>query len=567
MDTLTHVLETLADFIWATPSFFPFMIVLLLFAGFFMTMRTRAIQIRRFFHGWKVIVGKFDDPEDQGDISHFQAISAALSATVGIGNIAGVATAIHYGGPGALFWMWITAVLGMSLKFGSATLSLKFRDITPEGEVAGGPMYYIKKGMGKKFTWMAVLFATMLMISALATGNTIQSFTIADQMRSSFSIPTWITGLFTATFITIVIIGGVKRIGRVASILAPVMCALYILGGLIILALNITEIPATFALIFKSAFTHSAQVGGFAGAGFMYMLMWGIKRGLFSNEAGQGSAPVAHAAAKTKEPAREGIVAMLGPFIDTISVCTITGLVIITTGVWKDKQPSKIVVNAQNDISIIEQGTKIGQNAQLDENHILANTSFQVKNGKTESVNFVKNHGTVDNAILLVEEKPYTGTIHINSEKLMYLKNSDKQLYLKGEMMKNGSPLTSWAFKRGLGLLGNWGGLIITFGVLLFGLSTSISWSYYGNRGAYFLFGHKGAETYKYFFIVFNFIGAIISLEAVWAFGDFALGMMAIPNLIALIYLSGTIKDEAQKYTSRKHLTYQEKLELKKQKE
>jgi len=567
LDTLKHILETLANFVWATPSFFPFMIVLLLFTGFLMTIRTRAIQIRRFFHGWKVMLGKFDDPEDEGDISHFQAISAALSATVGIGNIAGVATAIHYGGPGAMFWMWVTAILGMSLKFGSATLSLKFRDITPEGEVAGGPMYYIKKGMGSKFTWMAILFASMLMISALATGNTIQSFTIADQMRASFSIPTWITGLFTATFIAIVIIGGIKRIGRVASILAPFMCILYILAGITILILNITELPATFALIFRSAFTHSAQVGGFAGAGFMYMLMWGIKRGLFSNEAGQGSAPVALAATKTNEPARAGVVSMIGPFIDTLSVCTITGLVIITTGVWKEKQPTKIAANAQNDITVVMKNAEIQQNAKIDDSKIMLNTSFKVIEGKALGVKFIKHHGTVDDAVILVDEKPYTGKVHINSEKVMYLKNSDKQIYLKGEMMENGSPLTTWAFRKGLRRFGDWGGLIITFGVLLFGLSTSISWSYYGNRGAYFLFGKKGGDVYKWIFVVINFVGAIISLEAVWAFGDFALGMMAIPNLIALIYLSGTIKKEADSYTSRKHLTYQEKLELKQKRE
>ncbi|MCF7885039.1 MAG: sodium:alanine symporter family protein [Candidatus Marinimicrobia bacterium] len=567
MDTLRNILESLANLVWATPSFFPFMIVLLLFTGFLMTIKTRAIQIRRFFHGWKVMMGKYDDPEDEGDISHFQAISAALSATVGIGNIAGVATAIHYGGPGAMFWMWITAVLGMSLKFGSATLSLKFRDITPEGEVAGGPMYYIKKGMGGKFTWMAILFASLLMISALGIGNTIQSFTIADQMRASFSIPTWITGLFSATFIAIVIIGGVKRIGRVASILAPFMCILYVVAGLTILALNITEIPATFALIFKSAFTHSAQVGGFAGAGFMYMLVWGIKRGLFSNEAGMGSAPVAFAATKAKEPARPGMVAMIGPFIDTITVCTITGLVIITTGVWKDKRPAKIAATAQNDITVISKGTKIQQNSVLDDSKILLNTSFKVDSGAAKNVSFVKHHSLVDNAKIIVNKKPYTGKIRINSEKVMYLENSDKQIYLKGEMMENGSPLTSWAFKEGLRLFGNWGGLIITFGVLLFGLSTSISWSYYGNRGAYFVFGQKGADIYKWIFVIINFIGAIISLELVWAFGDFAFGLMAIPNLIALIYLSGTIKNEADKYTSKKHLTYQEKLKLKQKKE
>lgn len=567
MDTLKHILETLANLVWATPSFFPFLIVLLLSAGFIMTFRTKAIQLRRFFHGWKVMMGVYDDPEDEGEISHFQAISAALSATVGIGNIAGVATAIHYGGPGAMFWMWITAILGMSLKFGSATLSLKFREIGPDGEVSGGPMYYIKKGMGEKFNWMAVLFASLLMISALGIGNTIQSFTIADQLRASFSIPTWITGLFTATFIAIVIIGGIKRIGKVASILAPFMCILYVVAGLTILILNITEIPNTFALIFRSAFTHSAQVGGFAGAGFMFMLVWGIKRGLFSNEAGMGSAPIAFAAAKTQEPAQEGVVSMIGPFIDTITVCTITGLVIITTGVWKDKRPATIAANAQNDITVITEGTNIQQNATIDKNSILLNTSFMVENGKAQNVRFVKHHSLVDDPRILVNEKPHTGQVWINSEKVMYLKNDASQIYLQGEMMENGSPLTSWAFQRGLRLFGDWGGLIITFGVLLFGLSTSISWSYYGNRGAHFVFGKKGGDIYKWIFVVVNFIGAVISLELVWAFGDFAFGLMAIPNLIALIYLSGTIKKEAEKYTSKKHLTYQEKIALKNKKE
>ena len=549
MEAIQNFLEILSNFIWSTPSSFPFIVVLLLFTGFLLTLRTRAIQIKKFFHGWKVLLGIDKEKAEQGDISHFQAISAALSATVGIGNIAGVATAIHYGGPGALFWMWVTAILGMALKFGSATLGIKFRETTSEGDIAGGPMYYIKKGMGNKFTWMAILFASMLMISALGIGNTIQSFTIADQMRSSFSIPTWVTGIFSASILGVVIIGGIKRIGKVVSILTPFMCILYILSGIIILILNLDKLPGVFALIFKSAFTHSAQIGGFAGAGFMYMLIWGVKRGLFSNEAGQGSAPVVFAAAKTDEPAREGMVAMIGPFIDTITVCSITGLVILTTGVWNQKRPAKIHVSPQNDITALKKGAQVSKNSQIDQADVLKNVSIKIKNGKTSQITFIKNHSSVKNALLFLGDQPFTGTLRIGPDNQITVKNSDKALYLKGKMLQNGSPLTAWAFQRGL--FGDWGGMIISIAVLLFGISTSISWSYYGNRGAYFIFGQKGSELYKWLFVGINFIGAIVSLETVWSFGDVAVGLMAIPNLIALIALSGTIKKEAEQYTSK----------------
>ncbi len=562
MEAVHSFLTKFADLIWATPEFFPLMVVLLLFTGFLMTIKTRFIQFRKFIHGWKAMFGKYDDPADKGEISSFQAISAALSATVGIGNIAGVATAIHYGGPGALFWMWITAILGMSLKFAEITLAIKFRSIDKDGEVAGGPMYYIEKGLGEKWKWMAVIFGGAVMLSALATGNTIQSFTVADQFRSVFHIPTWITGLVVATIVGVVVIGGIKRIGRVASILAPGMCLIYIVGGLTILLLNITELPGTFTMIFQSAFSKTAKIGGFAGSGFLFMMMWGIKRGLFSNEAGQGSAPIVFAAAKSHEHVRDGILSMLGPFIDTLSVCTITGLVIITTGVWKDKDLVELPFNTQADLTIVAKTSTIGTNAIVD-GEIIKNQSISITQGKADQVNFIRNHSTVDDAMVMLDEMPYTGVLQID-ENGNVTNEFDNRLMLTGKMMKNGSPLTTWAFKRGLEpIFGGFGGYLITISVFFFAISTTISWSYYGNRGAFYLWGHKVGEIYKWIFVIMVFFGAIVSLETVWAFGDVAIGFMAIPNLIALILLSNVVKRDTQDYTSRKHLTYKEKVALK----
>ncbi|MCP4631943.1 MAG: sodium:alanine symporter family protein, partial [candidate division Zixibacteria bacterium] len=310
------------------------MVILLVGTGFITTIRVGFIQIRKIKHGINVIRGIYDNPDDEGDINHFQALSAALSATVGIGNIAGVATAIHYGGPGALFWMWVTGILGTSLKYVECTLSMMYRDIHPDGSAAGGPMYYILKGLGHKWKFMAVLFAIFAVICSFGTGNTVQAFTVADQFNSEWGIPRWITGLFVTSIIFTVIIGGIKRIGQVASKLVPAMAIIYVTGGLLILIYNYNEIPGALSLIFEQAFNPTAQIGGFAGATFLMTLVWGVKRGLFSNEAGQGSAPIAHAAAKTKYPIREGVVAMLGPYIDTITICTITGLAIIVTGAW-----------------------------------------------------------------------------------------------------------------------------------------------------------------------------------------------------------------------------------------
>ena len=333
MDFIADIINNLASYVWGWPEIFPAIIVLLLGTGLIISFRLGWIQLRRLKHAIDITRGKYDDPSHAGDISHFQALSTALSATIGIGNIAGVATAIHYGGPGALFWMWITGILGTSLKYAECTLSMKYRKINPDGSASGGPMYYMEQALGWK--WLGIAFAGAASICALATGNAIQAFTVAHQLKSDFGFSTWITGLVVAVVVGMVIIGGVKRIGKVTAFLSPFMTVVYLIGTITILFLNFDKIPGAFADIFSMAFTPSGAVGGAAGSGFMYTLIWGIKRGLFSNEAGQGSAAIAHAAAKTDEPVREGTVAMMGPYIDTLTICTMTGLAIIVTGAWQ----------------------------------------------------------------------------------------------------------------------------------------------------------------------------------------------------------------------------------------
>ncbi|MDE0474469.1 MAG: amino acid carrier protein, partial [Gammaproteobacteria bacterium] len=286
------------------------MVILLLGVGVFLTLRLGFVQVRRLGHGFAVTSGKYDDPDEPGDVSHFQALTTALSATVGIGNIAGVAIAIHWGGPGALFWMWVTAALGMATKFTEVTLAQKYRQVEKpdhdahkwEGTVSGGPMYYIERGLGARWKWMAVFFAIMLGLTAFLTGNAIQANTVSDSMRTIFGIPATVSGLVTSGVVALVILGGITRIGRVTGILAPVMAAVYCLGALVILLFNAADIVPALGLIFREAFNPTAGVAGTGVGAFLVTLMWGVRRGLFSNEAGQGSAPIAHAAAKTDEP-------------------------------------------------------------------------------------------------------------------------------------------------------------------------------------------------------------------------------------------------------------------------
>jgi len=335
------------------------------------------------------------------------------------------------------------------------------------------------------------------------------------------------------------------------------MCVIYILGGLIILIINYQSLLPSLALIFRSAFTPAARIGGFAGGTFLYMMMWGVKRGLFSNEAGQGSSPIAHAAAKTTEAVREGVVAMLGPFIDTIIVCSITGLVIVCTGVWYEKVPDTVLFNAQADISIIYSDAQVDQNSEI-VGMINSDTTVYCNHGIVNNVKFVRNHSVVDNAVILVDDSLYNGALQISEFGVPSIPEREARIQLQGLMLQNGSPLTALAFKRGLGIFGNWGGFIITIGVFLFAISTAISWSYYGDRGAEYIFGLKSVLYYRIAYVLLHFIGAVVSLEVVWNFGDVANGLMAIPNLVALIFLAGVVSKYTNDYTSRPQLTYRE---------
>ncbi len=478
----------------------PLMILALLGTGIFVSVKLVFPQLFKFWHGVKVTGGIYDDPNDEGDLNHFRALATALSATVGIGNIAGVATALYYGGPGALFWMWITAFFGTALKFSECTLAHKYRDILPDGSTAGGPMYTIDKGLGPRWRWLAVAFACFAVICSFATGNAIQSFTVSDQIYSEatqilgatssltakhyifsgfeVSLQQVINGVILAAIVALVIIGGIKRIGHVTGLLSPIMAAFYVIAAVLILISNIDKVLPSFGMIFEMAFNPPAEIAGVGGGAFLVFLntmLWGIKRGLYSNEAGQGSAAIAHSTAKTRFSVREGTVAMLEPFIDTITICTLTGLVIITTGAWH-------------------------------------HTEFYVNR--------------ID---------PTFG----------------------GELL-NASLLTSLAFKEGLSWLFDYGDKIVTVGVLLFAISTMISWSFYGDRAALYLFGEKAIKPYKWFFVLFVFIGAIAELEAVWSFGDAALGFMTFPNLISIILLSGVLKKSLTDYFKITHIPHKQ---------
>jgi len=324
---MTELLGTIDGFVWGLPT-----IILLVGTGVFISLLMKFIQFRHFIYGWKLISGKYHDPNDEGEVTHFQALSTALSATIGTGNIAGVGTAIAIGGPGAVFWMWITAIFGMGLKYAECLLALKYRVIHEDGTTGGGPMYYLEKGLGKK--WLGVAFAIFAAIAAFGIGNMVQANSVAEPSLDTFGIPKIVTGLVMAVLSFAVIVGGVKRIGSFSSKIVPAMALFYIIGALLVIFTHLSAVPAAFAMIFHDAFSGTAATGGFVGAGIAQAIRFGVARGVFSNEAGLGSAPIAHGAAQTKEPVREGLVAMLGPFIDTLVICTMTALVIIVTGAF-----------------------------------------------------------------------------------------------------------------------------------------------------------------------------------------------------------------------------------------
>jgi AGCS family alanine or glycine:cation symporter len=506
MESIERFVETISHFVWnfgipVGGETIPLVVLALMGTGVYLTLRLRFVQVRRLGHGVAVASGKYDDPHDPGDVSHFQALSTALSATVGIGNIAGVAIAIHFGGPGALFWMWMTALLGMATKYAEVTLAQKYRslDDTPEdGTVAGGPMYYIERGLGPSFRWLALLFATLLGLTAFLTGNGVQANTVADTVLAVFGLDTWITGAILAALLAAVILGGIRRIGRVTAILAPAMAVIYVVAALVVLAIHAGEIGPTLALIVREAFSPSAGVAGTGVGAVLVTMMWGVKRGLFSNEAGQGSAPIAHAAAKTDEPVSEGVVALLEPFIDTIIICTMTALVVVITGAYKDRVPTEVALSG-GDLGWV----------------------------------LVESDGTTRARRATASD----GAVH-------------ERLY--ADAVESGAPLTMEAFRKGLSSIGDFGHYVVLLCVVLFGISTAISWSYYGDRCAHYVLGPKAVKPYKLVFVAMHFLGAVVPLSLAWTLGDVFLGAVIVPNLLALVLLAPQVVEMTDSYFRRK---------------
>ncbi|MDT8392443.1 MAG: alanine/glycine:cation symporter family protein [Bacteroidales bacterium] len=424
--------------------------------GIYFIIRLKFLNVTKLFHSIRIVAGKYDKAGDAGDVSHFKALTTALSATVGTGNIVGVSLAIYFGGPGAIFWMWVTGFLGMILKYAECTLSHKFRKFNSDGSVSGGPMYYMEFGLkqkiGKAAKVLAVIFATATILCSLGTGNMAQANSMTDALSTSYHIMPWLSGIFITALVLLVIVGGIKRIADVTSLLVPFMAIMYFLSAIVVLIVMYAQIPAAFELIFYDAFHGEyAKEAGVLGGLFLAMT-WGIRRGLFSNEAGQGSAPIAHAAARTEYPAREGLVASLEPLVDTLIICTMTALVIIVTGAW------------QSDIM--------------------------------------------------------------------------------------GVGMTIEGMSLGLGKLGmqEWAEHVVTIGLVLFAFSTVISWSYYGTRAANYLLGEKYIKPYSYLYGLFVFLGSIFTIDLVWHFVDMVITFMTIPNLIALLLLSGVVVKETKDY-------------------
>ncbi len=509
------------------------LVPVLLFAGLFLTIKLAFIQVRKLWHGTLVTLGTYDEEGEEGDVSHFQALSTALSATVGVGNIAGVAMAIHWGGPGALFWMWVTAFLGQALKYSECTLALAYRQVNEDPEaidkISGGPMYYMRDGLNSKA--LAMFYAACIFFTTLVSGSAVQANSFAHAMNDSFGLPYWVTGLFGATFVAVVILGGIKRIGKVASILTPTMALTYVFFALLILVFHYDQILPAFARIFTEAFNPVAGVTGAGTASFLMAMQTGVRRGLFSSEGGTGSAAIAHSAAKTEEPVSEGTVALLEPFIDTLIVCTLTGLVLITTNVWDERHclelsPSAIVMQA--DESLVQEGIP------------------------SEELLY---HGCPVTALYLDKdaEVPFQGRLlKTESGVLIFSEGAESPAKLYGMAVQVGAPLTAKAFEVGLSRFGDWGSLVVTICVGLFALSTALGVSYYGDRCADFMFGHRAVLPYRICYRGMYFLGALAAVPLLWKIVDVAFALATLPNVIALIFMSGTIKKLTDSYYTRK---------------
>ena len=526
---------------------FPFV---LLGVGLFFTIYLKFPQIRFFTHAWKVVTGKYDHSDDPGDTTHFRALTTALSGTVGTGNISGVAFAIFLGGPAALFWMWATAFLGMTTKFVEVTLSHKYRVQTEDGSMAGGPMYFMDRGLNMK--WLAVAFAIATVVSSFGTGNLPQSNGIATSIEATFGFEPWIVGSVLGILLALVILGGIQRIAAVTARIVPIMAVVYLIGALAVIFANIENIGPSFAAVISDAFTGSAAAGGFLGASLAYAFNRGVNRGLFSNEAGQGSAPIAHAAAKTKEPASEGMVSLLEPFIDTIIICTITGLVILSSGVWKEKHEN--VFDRSDMIFVAGEYSDKADDDKVQLYGFLNSTGdsdvkpytgpISVVNGTavTSGYTLINARSIAEDVQYLVgNEDPYTGTLQIKDGKPL-----KQNLIVKGKSLVHSATLTTIAFTRGW--FGDFGQYIVSVGLLLFAFSTAIAWSYYGDRAMTYLLGPRSIMPYRVIYVA-GFVWASFSdTTLVWALSAVAIVVMTLPNLFGIVLLSKEMKQTVDQY-------------------
>ena len=543
METLNNYI-LLVDSYFGSAAWFP---LLLLSVGIFFTVYLGVPQFKYFLQGWRILFSS--GKGNEGQTSPFQALSTALSGTVGTGNIGGVAMAIFIGGPAALFWMWITAFLGMTTKFVEVSLSHAYREKNYSGEISGGPMLYMEKGLNMK--WLGVIFAFSLLVSTFGSGNMPQIDNISSTIESSFGIDPLMTSVVMSLLVALVIIGGIKRISTIAASIVPLMAFIYLIGGLSVLIFNYENIIPSFQIIILDVFEGTSVVGGFLGASFSLAFTYGVARGLYSNEAGQGSAPIAHATSRTKHSAEEGFVSILEPFIDTIIICTLTGLVILSSGAWTEKfnnsfeRTSMYIVNGTleekrdaNDILNFLSG----------ENSSLKSFSgdLNIVSGEIQNkVTILNNRSIAEKVTVNKNGVPFTGKIRINNSEI------DSNYEFVGKSLVKSAVLTSKAFNKGF--FGSYGEYIVSIGLLLFAFSTVITWAYYGDRCTAYLFGESSIIYYRVLYILAFFIAGsgYIDTEIIWNFALITVAASTLPNLISIFLLRNEIKSLTNSYNNK----------------
>ncbi len=557
MDSVGRFLDVLDGHLGAAV-WFPYV---LLGVGVFFTIYLGVPQVRYFARAWGVLFGRHSRSDAEGDTSHFQALSTALSGTVGTGNLGGVALAIFLGGPAALFWMWATAFVGMTTKFVEVTISHKYRVKDDQGRIAGGPMYFMERGLPKLRLggrswhvgkWLAVFFAAATVLSSVGSGNMPQSNNMASGLETSFGIPSWVSGLALATLMFLVIVGGIRRIAAVAGTVVPFMGVLYAIGALAVVISNHEAALPSLLSVFRDAFTGSAASGGFLGATFAYAFNRGVNRGLFSNEAGQGSAPIAHAAARADEPVSEGMVSILEPFIDTLVICSLTGLVILCSGVWAEKfetdfqaADTEFVEGVYTDTEPADVTALFGYLNGLDAGVRAASGSYRVEAGRLAGagVTVLHNRSVAEDVRFLADGEPYTGIIRIEDGDLA------TDVSLHGRSLLHSVPLTAEAFKRSF--LGDYGQYAVTVGLVLFAFTTAVAWSYYGDRAMTYLFGTASVLPYRLVYVAAFFLAAVMDTSLVWKLSAVTLALMALPNLLGIVLLRREMKEAIAAYWER----------------